>query len=174
MKPNLNNRARQMLRTARLYCTEARIAILKVLLQARRPVRQDQIAEQLTEKTTNKVTIYRTLESLVKVGLVHRAFMHERAWHFELANHCSETQCHPHFTCSNCGTTYCLMEFSMPMAPSHYKGFAIHHQQVRLEGLCPACREKLRCQAASDGQGTTPCETALTATKTNRQWSRVT
>ena len=87
----------------------------------------------------NKVTIYRTLESLVKVGLVHRAFMQERAWHFELANHCSETQCHPHFTCSSCGTTHCLTGFSVPMARSPYKGFVIHHQQVRLEGLCPAC-----------------------------------
>jgi Fur family ferric uptake transcriptional regulator len=87
----------------------------------------------------NKVTIYRTLESLVKVGLVHRAFMQERAWHFELADHCSETQCHPHFTCSSCGTTHCLTEFSVPMAPSSYKGFIIQHQQVRLEGLCPAC-----------------------------------
>jgi len=139
MKPNLDHRARQMLRTAGLYCTEGRIAILRVLLQARRPVRQDQIGERLADKATNKVTIYRTLESLVKVGLVHRAFMQKRAWHFELADHCSETQCHPHFTCSNCGTTHCLTEFSVPMAPRSYRGFVIHHQQVRLEGLCPAC-----------------------------------
>lgn len=141
MKSHPDDKARQMLTATGLYCTEARVAILKVLLQALRPMRQDQIAQRLVHKAMNKVTIYRTLESLVKVGLVHRAFIQKRAWHFELADQCSETQCHPHFTCSNCGTTHCLTEFSVPMAPSPYKGFVIHHQQVRLEGLCPACHE---------------------------------
>ena len=45
MKPDLDGKARQMLAGAGLYCTEARIAILKVLLQASRPVRQDQIPD---------------------------------------------------------------------------------------------------------------------------------
>ena len=139
MKTDLNEKARRMLTSAHLYCTESRIAILKVLLEAPSPIRQDEIADRLPGKPANKVTIYRTLDSLIDAGLVHRAFMQERAWHFELADHCTERQCHPHFTCSNCGRTHCLREFSIPMAPSSYKGFIIQHQQVRLEGLCPAC-----------------------------------
>lgn len=139
MTLDLEEKVRQMLATAGLYCTQGRIAILKVLQQASRPVTQEQIAERLAEMATNKVTIYRTLDSLVKAGLVHRAFMQKRAWHFELADRCGETQCHPHFTCSNCDTTHCLTEFTVPMAPMSYKGFVIKHQQVRLEGLCPAC-----------------------------------
>jgi Fur family ferric uptake transcriptional regulator len=139
MSVSLDEECHGMLKQAQLYCTEARVAILKVLLEAVRPLRQDQIAERLPDKTRNKVTIYRTLESLAGAGLVHRAFMQERAWHFELAHHCTDRQCHPHFTCSNCGTTHCLKEFSLPMAPRSYKGFIIQHQQVRLEGLCPAC-----------------------------------
>jgi len=43
-------------------------------MEAGRPLRQDQVAEQVTRRTLNKVTVYRTLESLVAVGLVHRAF----------------------------------------------------------------------------------------------------
>ena len=139
MNVSLNLDARKMLEAAKLYCTQARIAILTVLLKASKPLRQDQIAEQLVPAETNKVTIYRTLESLIKAKLVHRAFIHERAWYFELADHCTETQCHPHFTCRNCGATHCLPGMSLPMAPSSYKGFIISHQQVRLEGLCPAC-----------------------------------
>ena len=139
MKADPNVKARQMLKTAGLYCTEARIAVLTALLEAPCPLRQNQIATRLAKKALNKVTIYRTLESLVEVGLVHRAFMHERAWHFELADHCTETQCHPHFTCLNCEQTHCLTGISVPMAESPYKGFVIRHQQVRLEGLCPAC-----------------------------------
>ena len=154
MKAELDDKARETLKSCELYCTEARIAILKVLMQTPRPLRQNQIAQRLTSKTLNKVTIYRTLESLVNVGLVHRAFMQKRAWHFELAHHCSATQCHPHFTCLSCGQTYCLTGISMPMTKSPYKGFAIHRQQVRLEGLCPACQESVEECEAEDCHGT--------------------
>jgi len=141
MTARLDEEARRLLRECDLYCTEARIAILRVLMQAPRPLRQSQIARRLGDKASNKVTIYRTLESLVDVGLVHRAFMQKRAWHFELAHHCSETQCHPHFTCLSCGQTHCLTGISIPMAKSPYKGFVISRQQVRLEGICPSCQD---------------------------------
>ena len=134
-----DDKARRMLKDARLYCTEARVAILQVLMEAVRPLAQDQIARQLTTRKLNKVTVYRTLESLTEAGIVHRAFLHDRAWHFELADHCTEKQCHPHFTCTSCGVTRCLTDTSVPMARIPHKGFVIRRQQVRLEGLCPAC-----------------------------------
>lgn len=135
----LDDKARHILKEARLYCTEARVAILQVLMEAAGPLRQDQIGSLLESRTLNKVTVYRTLDSLVAAGLVHRAFMQNRAWHFELADHCSEKQCHPHFTCTSCGVTRCMTDISLPMATIPQKGFIINRQQVRLEGLCPAC-----------------------------------
>jgi len=101
-----------MLKAAKLYCTKVRIAILKVLIKANKPLSQGQIAQRSGKKHFDKVTIYRTLESLLKVGLVHKAFIEKRAWHFELADNCTESQCHPHFTCTNCGSTHCLTEIS--------------------------------------------------------------
>jgi Fur family ferric uptake transcriptional regulator len=139
MTAKSDDKTRQMLKNARLYCTEARVAILQVLMQAGRPLRQDEVAGQLTQPAMNKVTVYRTLESLMEVGLVHRAFTYKRAWYFELADHCTEHQCHPHFTCTRCGVTRCLTDVSLPMARISQKGFVISRQQVRLEGLCPAC-----------------------------------
>jgi len=139
MTARFDDNARNMLKRARLYCTEARIAILKVLLLAARPLRQDQVAEQVAPPAMNKVTVYRTLESLVAAGLVHRAFTQDRAWYFELADHCTDRQCHPHFTCTHCGVTHCLTDISLPMARIPQRGFVIHRQQVQLEGLCPAC-----------------------------------
>jgi len=139
MTDHFDDKARHMLKEARLYCTEARVAILKSLMAAAGPLRQDQIAGPSGDRTMDKVTVYRTLDSLIEAGLVHRAFMHERAWHFELADHCSEKQCHPHFTCTNCGVTQCMTDISLPMATIPQKGFIINRQQVRLEGLCPAC-----------------------------------
>jgi Fur family ferric uptake transcriptional regulator len=139
MTTPLRDKARQRLKDAGLYCTEPRLAILQVLMQAARPLRQDQIAEQLILRALNKVTVYRTLESLIEVGLVHRAFTYGRAWYFELADHCTEHQCHPHFTCTKCGVTQCLVDILLPMAKISQKGFIVSRQQVRLEGLCPAC-----------------------------------
>jgi Fe2+ or Zn2+ uptake regulation protein len=138
-KSNLDTQARGMLKATRLYCTAGRVAILKVLLKAGKPLSHDQIARRSGEEHFDKVTLYRTLESLLKVGLVHKAFVDQRARHFELAHNCTEHQCHPHFTCTSCGQTHCLMDISLPMAQSPHKGFIIHRQQVRLEGLCPAC-----------------------------------
>jgi Fur family ferric uptake transcriptional regulator len=138
MSQPLEDKARHMLKEARLYCTEARVAILRVLLEAGGPLRQDQIARWESHKL-NKVTVYRTLDSLAEAGMVHRAFMQNRTWHFELADHCSEKQCHPHFTCTNCGVTRCMTDISLPMAKIPQEGYILSRQQVRLEGLCPAC-----------------------------------
>lgn len=139
MKINLDSQACKMLKAAKLYRTKPRADILKILLKAGKPLTQNQIAQRLRKKRLDKVTIYRTLETLLEVGLVHKAFMQKRAWHFELADNCTESQCHPHFTCTRCGATHCLMDVSLPMAKSPHKGFVIKHQQVRLEGLCPKC-----------------------------------
>ena len=138
-KSDSDMQARKMLKAAKLYCTESRLAVLGILAKAAKPLSQDQIARQSGKKHFDKVTIYRTLESLLQAGLVHKAFMEKRAWHFELAHNCTEHQCHPHFTCSNCDDTHCLTEISLPMAKSPHQGFVIHRQQVRLEGLCPKC-----------------------------------
>ena len=139
MKSNLDLKAREILRIADLYCTKSRLAILKILMKADKPLNQEQIARRSGKQQFDRVTIYRTLESLLKVGLVHKVFVAERAWHFELAHNCTEHQCHPHFTCTGCGKTHCLTGMSLPMAKSPHKGFIIQRQQVRLEGLCPAC-----------------------------------
>ena len=136
---NLDAQARKMLKAAKLYCTAGRIAILKVLMEAGKPLSQDQIAQRSGRERFDKVTIYRTLESLLGVGLLHKVFIDKRARHFELSHNCTESQCHPHFTCTSCGDTTCLTEISLPMAKSPHNGFVIHRQQVRLEGLCPAC-----------------------------------
>jgi len=139
MKENLDLQAREMLAEARLYRTRSRCAIVKVLLQADRPMRQEQIARQLGDEGLNKVTIYRTLESFERVGLIHRAYVQKRAGYFELARNCTASQCHPHFTCTNCGQTQCMVELRLPMVTGLREGFVLLRQQVRLEGLCPAC-----------------------------------
>jgi len=139
MKSNLDSQAKQMLKTAKLYCTKSRMAILKILTKTNKPLSQEQIARKLGKNRFDKVTIYRTLESFCRAGLVHKVFIDKRAVHFELGNRCREIRCHPHFTCKNCGVTKCLIGLYVPVVKGLKKGFVVHRQQVRLEGLCPHC-----------------------------------
>jgi len=138
-KSDLDRQACEMLKAANLYLTRSRVAIVKVLLKTATPLTHDQIAVTMERKHLDKVTVYRTLSSLLEAGLVHKAYLDKRAWHFELAGNCTSRQCHPHFTCTNCGGTHCLTDMSVPMPKSPRKGFIISRQQIRLEGLCPAC-----------------------------------
>ena len=138
MKAATKRKARELLGSVKLRRTNPRVAILAVLLGADRPLAQQQIAARLRGRCSDKVTTYRTLETFVKAGIVHKAYLQDRKWHFELAHNCTKTQCHPHFTCNNCGQTHCLPEISVPMANAE-SGFVIEHQRVQLEGLCPDC-----------------------------------
>lgn len=139
MKSDIKLIIENLLQSANLHRTGPRAAIISVLMQAGKPLSQDQIAAKLGSAAPNTATIYRTLESFCGAGLVHKVFMHKRSVHFELANHCSDIQCHPHFTCKKCGVTQCLTKLSFPIVKGLKKGFVVHRQQVRLEGLCPRC-----------------------------------
>lgn len=147
MKKQAGFKAEAILRGAGLRCTGGRLSILKILCAAKSPLTGEQIGCALGSKRPNRVTIYRVLERFVEAGLVHRAYMDKRARHFELAWNCTESQCHPHFTCEHCGRTHCLTEFSLPMVKGLKKGFVVHRQQVRLEGLCPLCASRPRRSA---------------------------
>lgn len=139
----MNSRSRpkveEMLRGSTLRRTRGRVAVLKVLSKAKKPLTREQIAGRLGKGTLDKVTIYRTLERFVEAGLVHRAYLHKRASYYELAHNCTESQCHPHFTCMDCGDTHCLTEVRLPMARNLHTGFVVDRQRVQLEGLCPKC-----------------------------------
>lgn len=130
----------KMLKSAGLRQTDARVGVLSVLSESGEALSQDQIASKLAEIAPNKTTIYRVLESLVRKGVVHKAFTRDRSVYFELAGNCSDRQCHPHFTCTNCEQTTCLTDVDIPLASIGRKGYEIHHQKVEIQGLCPSCR----------------------------------
>jgi Fur family ferric uptake transcriptional regulator len=129
----------EMLSNSGLRKTPQRVSILKVLDKAKKPVSQDQIAKKLRDSAPDKVTIYRCLEKFVETELVHLAYIQDRISYYELSDRCTHKQCHPHFTCVNCGDTCCMANASVPMAKGISKGFRVQRQQVRLEGLCPNC-----------------------------------
>jgi Fe2+ or Zn2+ uptake regulation protein len=141
MKIELKEKVDKLLKATKLKRTQPRRMILSVLLAVGKPQTAEGIASAIGKGCPNRVTVYRTLESLVEAGLAHRAYVDDRSQYYETADRCSESQCHPHFVCTDCGQTHCLTGASVPMATSTPAGFIINRQQVRLEGICPACRK---------------------------------
>ena len=135
----LEIRAKGLLKAAGLNFTKTQILVLQELFKADKPLSREDLLEKLSEYRPDKVTIYRILEKLCKANLIHRAYIQKRAWNYELAHRCGERQCHPHFTCNNCGNTFCLMDSTVPLVKGLKKGFVVQRQQVRIEGLCPTC-----------------------------------
>jgi Fur family ferric uptake transcriptional regulator len=137
-----NHTPKDIIRAAGLRSTAGRIEIVKTLLRADSPLSQEQIASQIGRRGLNKVSIYRALESFIEAGLIHKVHLAGRTWLFELAHNCTHTQCHPHFTCTNCGATRCMTGATVPLADGIEQGFIVHRQSVQLEGLCPECSKK--------------------------------
>lgn len=140
---NSDSKNVNILKTVGLYVTPCRIAILETMSKAQRPLSGEKLSRLLGTKTFDKVTIYRCLESFCKAGLLHKAYIDKRAVYFELAHNCSQRQCHPHFTCTSCGSTHCMVGMNVPMVKTTHKGFIIQRQKIRLEGICPGCRKKI-------------------------------
>lgn len=138
-KEDVIARAKEILKAKNLNCTSAQIAVLDILFAAERPISREDLLEKLGGRCPDKVTAYRILEKFCQVGLVHKAYLENKAQHYELAHNCGEKQCHPHFICNGCGLTFCLTDSSLPLVKGLKKGFVLQRQQVRVEGLCPKC-----------------------------------
>jgi Fur family ferric uptake transcriptional regulator len=142
MRAKLRERSKSLLSKAGLRRTGQRVTVLSAMLEANKPVSADELDRKYCNKV-NKVTIYRIMESFLEAGLVHKAFLRKRTQYFELSDNCTAEQCHPHFTCTDCGQIRCFPEVLLPMAKSPYKGFVIDRQMVQLEGICPECNERI-------------------------------
>lgn len=132
-----------ILHAAGLRRTPVRSAIIDLLGKARRPQSvQDLIASM--PKGTDVVTIYRTLNTLVKKKLARRIRSEDRSWHFEIAVARKEAEhVHAHFVCDTCGTVECLPDVAVPsLTPPSVeldKGYEVKKQDLTLHGTCPKC-----------------------------------
>jgi len=118
--------------------TPWRVKILSLLLQARRPLSHGQVMRRL-EPGADRVTVYRSLDAFVRVGLVHRVLLDTRAHLYETADRCTADACHPHFRCRSCGRTTCMPELAVPRVQGGRDGYVFQRQRVLIEGLCPDC-----------------------------------
>lgn len=133
----------EVLHEAGLRRTRTRESVLRLLLEAGRPLAHQEIALHSGAEGLDRVTLYRTLAALQKVGLVHGVQGIDGAWRYCLHGN-DRPGCpgnHPHFLCLHCGGMCCLHGQTLPRV-SVQPGARVTGKQLVVYGHCAACAEK--------------------------------
>ena len=137
--------------------TSVRVRVMGVLAGAggaRTPLTAQEVADQLAE--ADRVTIYRTLNSLVEAGLAHKVDPGDRVVRFGLTGG-EQTEKkehgHPHFVCDECGNVECLEDTEVIVQRRGTAGGARPKRRMRLSakdvllhGTCEECGEEPKRQ----------------------------
>lgn len=147
------------LREAGLRVTGARLDVLHALHDSPLPLTAQDVLDGVAKLgPTDRVTVYRTLNSLVDLGIAHRVDPGDRTWRYGLL--AKDHHQHAHFVCDDCGSIRCLDEAMITVSvkgkPSPDR-FKITQQDVYLHGTCESCLEHpARTQAAKKQQPRKP------------------
>lgn len=122
--------------------THCRIRVLEILGQHLRKGLSEAFIESELAGTFDRATIYRTLNTFLESGVVHRIPDEESGQRFALClSDCHDGEHrhdHIHFKCTSCGTTSCLDEVKTNeiALPSGFITKEIHYL---ISGECPEC-----------------------------------
>ena len=139
----MKNDLTKTLRAAGLKVTPARLAILGVFSPHDHLMSAEQIFQKISGGRTrvhiNYVTVYRTLASFVKKGIIKKIDVHRDAAYYELAGHH-----HHHVVCTNCGVTESFAvcdvgKISKRLLKKSPLFETINQHSLELFGVCRAC-----------------------------------
>ena len=139
-----------------LPVTVQRRVILDALVERDDHPTVDEVFEQVKERIPgiSRTTVYRTLETLVELGVAKRTNHFEAATRFD-----GNTDHHHHLVCIRCGK---VVDFDDPglralrLPDARRTGFEIVDFSVYFEGLCPQCRQarkRRRAKSMEHGAG---------------------
>jgi Fur family transcriptional regulator, ferric uptake regulator len=149
---------RDLLKRGKLRVTSVRLAILRVLGATRVALDAAHVATAIKTAGENadRVTVYRTLNSLVDSGIAHRVDPGDRVFRFLLTDHgrCTDEHHvheHPHMMCDHCGSVECLADAEVIVrardggqGDANRRKLKLTQQDVMLHGTCDRCAEDER------------------------------
>ena len=138
------SRFQQFLSGQGLKLTHERTALLREIFSAHYHFEADELLFKMKEKKVkiSRATIYRTLELLVKSGMVRRVHLGEDHYHYEYITGNSH---HDHLVCTTCGA---VIEFHDPLLEERQreicarKKFTPTYHNLQILGVCDNCRRK--------------------------------
>lgn len=137
-----------ILKQFNLKKTLPRQIVLSALTSAKDPARVDDIflrAKKMKGKTPDLVTIYRTLETFKKVGIVREVVFKDKVSRYELVDEHGD-HCH-HAVCSGCGVTEHIedpaIEKALATLSKKFKNVThVNEHVLEFFGLCKKCNVK--------------------------------
>ena len=126
--------------------TRERTALVREIFSTHYHFEADELLFTMKQKSVkiSRATVYRTLELLVKSGLVRRVHLGEDHYHYE---HVRGDSHHDHLICIECKR---IVEFEEPRVEALQDeiadkyGFVIRSHKHELYGVCPDCQRKAK------------------------------
>ncbi|MBS0026099.1 Fur family transcriptional regulator [Chitinophaga sp. 22321] len=141
-KQQITERIGSLLRESKLSVTETRTRILELFMKSSGALEHSDF-EKLAGKSFDRVTVYRTLQTFLDKGIIHKIPTTDTSVRYALCkSECSEHDHHDHhihFKCEECGNTICLEETDVPQIHLP-KGYAAHNVEVVVSGVCKSCK----------------------------------
>jgi Fur family peroxide stress response transcriptional regulator len=125
-----------------LSLTHQRRALLDALARRKDHPTADQLYDDLCKdiKGLSRTTVYRILETFVRVGLIMKISSQQARARFD-----ADTGRHHHISCVLCGEVADLPDpdFNLPNLPAdHPSGFRLYDYAITFTGLCPRCQRE--------------------------------
>lgn len=150
---NTLDKVTRLIKNAGLKTTQARVAILGLLMRSLHGLNHQDIEKRLREEGYgfDRVTVYRTLHHLAEAHIIHKLVGLDRSFVFAYIDEVKPLESsnpqtahpqteHPHFICESCATTYCLDKSSYTQGQVEVPtGFTLKHSELHLFGICPQC-----------------------------------
>ena len=136
--------------------TVQRRLILEALLRREDHPTVDRIFEDVRKRVpgVSRTTVYRVLETLVKVGVARKVCHPQATARFE-----TKTERHDHLVCLRCEKVVDLEDSSLhrvPLPDARLHGFDIEDYSIYFRGICSGCTRKssvITLQKARTGGG---------------------
>lgn len=123
--------------------TAARRAILETLIDSGGHVTADELADRVRARApqVGRMTVYRTLDLLGELGLVHPVYQGTGAAHYVLLHEGH----HHHLVCTRCRQVIefddCSLQDLARMIGER-SGFQLQGHLLEFYGVCPACQKQ--------------------------------
>lgn len=123
--------------------TDQRMAVLGVMLENKgHHLTAEEVLTEARLKSPNIgiATIYRTLEKLAGISILHKTIFEPGKYRYELSD--NHTHQHHHFICLKCGKITEVEEDLLFNLEQHIeqRGYKIVNHELKLYGYCPQCK----------------------------------
>jgi len=130
----------EVLKSFGLKSTPTRLMVLEVFSRYCKPINAEYVLKILKSKNLDAVTVYRTLSSFEKKGIIHKVDLRRDSVYYEYSNH----RHHHHIVCVDCGYIEkfedCrISEMSKELLGKNSKFKIIQSHSFELFGLCQKC-----------------------------------